>query len=210
MYGIEKMSLGKFGTNTIKPMIWGFNFLIGSLIGVLVKVSIRKLQERKLMTRDYTNDYLLNRISGFMFDLMIVAGVAAIRIEVLENLIVPLTLICLAGTIITYYYVRAYCYYLFPEYKEAAFVSMFGMLTGTNSTGMILLREVDPQFETPAANNLIYQSFWAIAFGLPLFLLLGFAPKGIYQTIISLVVIVIMFIAFNIILLRRKIFKKQK
>ncbi len=31
---------------------------------------------------------------------------------------------------------------------------MFGMLTGTASRGMILLREIDPNYETPAANNL--------------------------------------------------------
>lgn len=210
MYGVENLPIGKFGTNTVKPMIWGFNFLIGSLIGVLIKQILKKLRERNIMTRDYPNDYLLNRISGFMFDLMIVAGVAGIEIAVLKSLIIPLSIICIVGTIVTYFYVRGFCYYLFPEYKDEAFVSMFGMLTGTNSTGMILLREVDPGFATPAANNLIYQSFWAIAFGFPLFLLLGYAPKGLQETLISLTVVIVMFIIFNIILLRRKIFRKLK
>ena len=34
-----------------------------------------------------------------------------------------------------------------------------GMLTGTASTGVILLREIDGNFKTPAADNLVYQTF---------------------------------------------------
>lgn len=206
MYSIEKLPLGNFGTNTLKPLIWGFNFLIGSLFGVLLNQVLKLLKRSNLMTRDYPNNYLLNRISGFMFDLMIIAGIAAIQINVLKSLILPLIIICLIGLIATYFYVRFITYYLFPKYPEEAFVSLFGMLTGTTSTGMILLREVDPKFETPAANNLVYQSFYALAFGFPLFLLLGFAPKGLTQTLISLVIISSMFMVFNIVIFRRKIF----
>lgn len=210
MFGIEQLNIGNFGTNTLKPMIWGFNFLIGSLFAVLLKVIFKNLKKRDLMTRDYPNNYLLNRISGFMFDLMIIAGTAAIEIEVMKYLIIPLLVITLTGTIVTYFYVRKMSYTMFPTYQEEAFISLFGMLTGTNSTGMILLREVDPKFETPAASNLIYQSFYAIALGFPLFLLLGLAPQGINQTLIALAVIIAMFIIFNIILYREKIFKKNK
>ncbi len=209
MYGIEQLEIGNFGTNTLKPMIWGFNFLIGSLFAVLLKVGFRQLKKRDLMTRDYPNNYLLNRISGFMFDLMIIAGTAAIEIEVMKHLIIPLVIITLIGTIVTYFYVRTLAYKMFPTYQEEAFVSLFGMLTGTNSTGMILLREVDPKFETPAANNLIYQSFYAIALGFPLFLLLGLAPEGLIQTVIALSVIIVMFVVFNVILFREQIFKKK-
>lgn len=210
MYFIEKLPLGNFGTNTVKPLIWGFNFLIGSLFGVLLNQVLKLLKKANLMTRDYPNNYLLNRISGFMFDLMIIAGIAAIQINVLKSLIFPLVLICLIGLIVTYFYVRYLAYYLFPQYPEEAFVSLFGMLTGTTSTGMILLREVDPKFETPAANNLVYQSFYALAFGFPLFLLLGIAPKGLTQTLVSLGIIIFMFLIFNIIIFRKKIFRKTR
>ena len=49
------------------------------------------------------------------------------------------------------------------------------MLTGTASTGMILLKEIDPNFETPAAQNLILQQLSAVVFGAPLLLIVGFA-----------------------------------
>jgi ESS family glutamate:Na+ symporter len=209
MFGVENLKIGAFGDDTLKPMIWGFNFLIGSLFAVLLKFVFKRLKTRDLMTRDYPNNYLLNRISGFMFDLMIIAGTAAIEIEVMKHLVLPLVIITFVGTIVTYFYVRTLAYKMFPSYQEEAFVSLFGMLTGTNSTGMILLREVDPHFETPAASNLIYQSFYAIALGFPLFLLLGLAPRGLNETLITLAIVIVMFIAFNILLLRAQIFKSK-
>jgi len=210
MYGVEKLPLGSFGANTLKPMVWGFNFLIGSLIGALLKVVFKKLREKKIMTRAYPNNYLLNRISGFMFDIMIISGTIAIEIKVLKELIIPLILICTIGAIITYYYVRFLAYKLYPNFKEEAFVSLFGMLTGTTSTGMILLREVDPRFDTPAANNLVYQSFYAIALGFPLFYLLGVAPNGLLETLISLLIVIVMFIILNLVVFRDFLFKKKK
>jgi ESS family glutamate:Na+ symporter len=209
MYGIQKLPLGEFANKNVKPMVWGFSFLIGSIFAALLKVVFKGLKKANLMTRDYPNNYLLNRISGFMFDVMIVAGTAAIEINVLKHLIIPLVLLCVIGAIVTYFYVRKLSYFLFPDYQEETFLSLFGMLTGTTSTGMILLREVDPKFETPAANNLIYQSFYAIALGFPLFYLLGVAPQGLRQTIVSLIIVIIMFIAFNILLFRKQLFKKK-
>jgi len=209
MYGIESLPLGNFGTNTLKPLIWGFNFLIGAIFASILKLIFKKLRNTNIMTRDYPNDYLLNRISGFMFDLMIITGTAAIQIKVLKSLILPLIILTIIGTITTYFYVKKLAYKLFPKYKEESFVSLFGMLTGTTSTGMILLREVDSNFETPAANNIVYQSFYAIAFGFPLFLLLGIAPKGMVHTLISLGIVVLMFVIFNLILFRDQILKKK-
>ena len=65
---------------------------------------------------------------------------------------------------------------LFPEYTEEQFLMMYGMLTGTASTGGILLREIDGSFRTPAADNMVYQNFPAIVFGFPLMLLANLAP----------------------------------
>lgn len=209
MFGVTKLPLGDFGKDTLNPLIWGFNFLIGSIFALVLKNVFKRLRKSNIMTRDYPNNYLLNRISGFMFDIMIITGTAAIKLELLRKLLIPLIIIIVIGGIITYLYVKLTAYKLFPTYKEEAFVSMFGMLTGTTSTGMILLREVDSKFETPAANNLVYQSFYAIALGFPMFLLLGVAPKGLNHSIISLIIVTLIFIVFNIVLFRSKIFKKK-
>ena len=210
MYGIESANLGDFGTKTIKPMVWGFNFLWGTLFGVLVKNIINGSRKAKLIQREYINNYLLNRISGLCFDVMIVAGTAAISFENLRSMWLPLVLVCAIGAIVTFRFVLRCCKHLYPGYEYEGFFSMFGMLTGTASNGMILLREVDPKFETPAANNLVLQTLPAIVFGFPILLLLGFAPQSMKNTYITLGLLIVIFAAFYLFIFRKKIFKSKK
>ena len=202
--------LGNFGTNTLKPLLWGFNFLFGTLFGVIVKWIMNKFRKVKLMSREYANNYLLNRISGFCFDVMIVAGTAAISFKNLRGFIVPLIIVCTLGAIATFWYLRAASKHLYPTYQNEGFLSMFGMLTGTASNGMILLREIDPKFETPAANNLVLQTFPAIILGFPIMLILGYAPQSFQATLITLGVVTVLFIIMAGFIFRKKIFKRQK
>ena len=81
------------------------------------------------------------------------------------------------------------------------------MLTGTASTGVILLREVDGEFRTPASDNMVYQNFPAIAFGFPMMFLATLAPV---KPILTFAIFVLFFAAMNVILFRSKIFKKKK
>ena len=113
------------------------------------------------MTRQYQNNYLLSRISGVAFDLMIVAGIASINIEDLSGLWLPFALMAVAGGAVTLVYLQWICRRVYPEYYYEGLVSMYGMLTGTISSGVLLLREIDVSFQTPAANNLVIgSSFW--------------------------------------------------
>ena len=79
--------------------------------------------------------------------------------------------------------------------------------TGTASTGVILLREIDGDFKTPAADNLVYQNFPAIVFGFPMMLLATLAPV---KPILTLIILILFFLVMNIILFRSIIFKKRK
>jgi ESS family glutamate:Na+ symporter len=90
---------------------------------------------------------------------------------------------------------------------EEQFLTMYGMLTGTASTGVILLREVDGEFRTPASDNMVYQNFPAIVFGFPMMFLATLAPTKPYLTFI---IFVLFFAAMNILLFRSKIFKRRK
>ena len=75
---------------------------------------------------------------------------------------------------------------------------------------MILLRELDPSFETPAASNLVFSGMPAIAFGGGLLLLLGYAPLGRTEAIISCVILTVATVVFTLILFREKWFGKLK
>ena len=209
MYGVQQLDLGNFGTNTLKPLVWGFNFLWGTLLGVLVRWIIGRLRKRNLMQREYINNYTLDRIAGTCFDFMIVAGTAAIDFNNLRGLWLPLILVCLAGAVVTFFYVLRCCRKLYPDYEYEGFFSMFGMLTGTASNGMILLREIDPRFETPAANNLVLQTIPALAFGFPVLLLMGFAPQSMHNTLIAIAIMAVALLLFALFIFRKKKSEKK-
>ncbi len=163
---------------TVNSLLWGFNFIIGSLVAVLVKVFLSKMKRLHFMERQYQNNYLLNRISGFAFDLMIVAGIASIRLEDLSGLWLPFVLLTVFGAAATWFYLSWLCKKVYPGYYYEGLMSMYGMLTGTISSGVLLLREIDPEYSTPAANNLVLGSSFGIGFGFPVLILVGMAPKG--------------------------------
>ncbi len=190
----------------LKSIIYGFNFLFGVLVAALVKVFIKCLRKTKIMHKQYTNDFLMNRLSAFFFDLMIVAGIAAIRVDLLRDTWWVVLILGVVGAFSTYYYNLYIARKIFPEYSEEQFLVMYGMLTGTASTGVMLLRELDPDFKTPAQNNLIYQNFPAILLGFPMMIVATMAPKMPY---ITLIVITLYFIVLNLFLFRRQIFKKK-
>lgn len=206
---IQRLNLGTFGTNTIKPLMWGFNFLLGTLFGIIIKWILNLCKKAKIVRREYINNYLLNRISGFAFDVMIVAGTAAINFAEFKDFALVFVLVCLFGAVATFFYVNVICKHIFPNYRYEGFFSMFGMLTGTASNGMILLREIDPKFETPAANNLVLQTLPAVALGFPVLLLVGYGPQSWEATLVTFGCCIVVFTIFTMFLLRSKIFKKR-
>jgi ESS family glutamate:Na+ symporter len=138
---------------------------------------------------------------------MVIAGVAAIRLDDLESYWGVVIILGVVGLLVSYVYLRIVCKKLFPEYEEEQFLMMYGMLTGTASTGTILLREIDDHFRTPAADNMVYQNFPAIVFGFPLMLLANLAPK---EPILTFGILIAFFLVMNIILFRSFIFKSKK
>ena len=190
----------------LKAVIYGFNFLLGVLAATVTKSFVYKLYDKKILKKKYMNTFLMTRIRNFFFDLMVVAGIAAIQIDALGNYLWILILLGLIGLVLTYMYNHFVARVLFKNYSQEQFLGMFGMLCGTASTGIILLREVDPNFNSPVADNMVYQNFPAILFGFPLMILATMAPE---QPMLAFGILVGYFIILNIILFRSKIFKKR-
>ncbi len=179
---------------TLNPLLWGFNFMIGAGVAVLFKIGLRKLNEAKIVKHQYQNNYLLNRISGLAFDIMIVSAISTINISKLSGLWVPFILMAIAGAIVTLIHLQFTCKKAYGDYYYEGLVSMYGMMTGTISSGIILLREIDPEFKTPAANNLVVGSSFAIALGFPLLILVGIAPKSIMSCLIVMAIILVYYL----------------
>ena len=191
----------------MRSTIYGFNFLLGVLAATVLKTVLNALQKRQIIHRHYTNDFLLTRATNFFYDIMVTASIAAIRMSIIGKYWAVLLAMGVAGLIVTYLYVHYICKKLFPKYAEQQFLAMYGMLTGTASTGVILLREIDGDFKTPVADNLVYQNFPAMVFGFPILLLATMAPTKPYMT---LAIVAAFGIAIHILLMRSFLFKKKK
>ncbi|NLL48963.1 MAG: sodium:glutamate symporter, partial [Firmicutes bacterium] len=190
--------------STLEPLFWGFNFIVGSLMAIMLRGFFKSLRKTKLMTRQYQNNYLLSRISGLAFDIMIVAGIASIDIADLSGLWLPFILLSIAGGVVTFYWLKWICKEIYPDYFYEGMVSMYGMLTGTISSGVLLLREIDPEFETPAANNLLTGSSFAILMGAPMLLLIGLAPISPLMTLVTLGLLIVYLIPLLLFLFKAK------
>lgn len=186
-------------SKTLTSLVWGFNFIIGALLAIICRTIIRGLTRAGIMTRQYTNNYLMSRIAGTAFDFMVVAGIAAINFEDLSGLWLPFVLMGVAGGVVTFIYLNRMCRVLYPGYRDEGMLAMYGMLTGTISSGVLLLREIDPSFQTPAANNLLTGSSFAIVFGIPMLLLIGLAPESdtmLFVTLALLIVYLLLLLLF--------------
>ena len=188
---------------------WGFNFLWASLAAMLIKVVVKQLHRHNLMHRVYINNYQMDRISGFSFDLMIVAGVAAIEINDIRSYILPVVVLSVVGAVITYVYIRKVSKECFKGFEHEMFLMAFGTLTGTASNGMILMKEVDPGLRTPTSSLYILSNFPGMVMIAPLLLLLGIAGKTLTNAIIACAIFFMLWAAYTVFLFRRRIFKKR-
>ena len=202
MYGLSAL------LPSLADTLFGFNFLIGVILTIPAKAILNKLYDKGIVKKRIINNYMMDRISGLAFDIMIVAGVAAIRLPLLAEYWAVLLIMAVYGTIVTFVYVNFVSKKLFGAYRHEQFLAFFGMLTGTASTGMILLREIDGSYRTPASENLVYQSLPAIVFGFPLMFLAPYAATSDLAALITCIVVGACFVVLNLLLFRRTIFKK--
>ena len=193
-------------TNSIA---WGFNFLWASLAAMLIKFVVGRLRRHNLMHRVYINNYQMDRISGFSFDLMIVAGVAAIEINDIKNYILPVVILSVVGAVITYIYIRMVSKECFKGFEHELFLMCYGTMTGTASNGMILMKEIDPGLQTPTSSLYILSTFPAMVMIAPLLFLLGFAAKSPTNAVIACAIFFVLWSAYTVYMFRRRIFKKR-
>ena len=205
--GLSAISVGL--GKTLNTLLWGFNFIIGSAIAVLLRVLLEKAKNRGLIVRQYQNNYLLNRISGFFFDIMIVAGISSINIEDLSGLWVPFVLMAVAGGVFTWLFLKKVCKWAYPDYYYEGLISMYGMMTGTISSGILLLREIDSDLSTPAANNLVSGSSVGIILGAPVLVLVSLAARSDLMTGIVMLIAAV-YMTVLLLVLHRISFGRKK
>ena len=200
--------LGKLSAFT-NSIAWGFNFLWAALAAMAIKAVNRQLRKRNVMHRGYINNYQMDRVSGFAFDMMIVAGVAAIEINDIKNYILPIVVLSIVGALITYVYVRLVAKECFKGFEHEFFLMSFGTFTGTASNGMILMKEIDPGLKTPTSSLYILSTFPAMVMIAPLLFLLKFAGGSLEKSLIACGIFFLLWVVYTVYMFRRRIFRKK-
>jgi len=191
------------------PTFWGFAFMLAAAVAICVRMILRRLVKSGIMHRKYPNKYMMNRISGASFDISIVSALFLVSISTLGSLWIPVLIMTTVGGLATVFYMRFMCPLIYKNYKDEAFLAFYGMLTGTIANGMILTREIDSDFKTPAGDDLVIGSSAAIVLGLPLLLLIAQAPRPGNLWWVFLV-IVLYFLALFGFLVKDAIIKPKK
>lgn len=161
--------------SSIASVITSFSYLIGVFIAMGLRAFLRFLERSGHRTNVLLDDYMMSNISSFAMNVMITAAVMSIEIGVIKEYYPILIALSIAGTIATFLFVEFFSRYIFKGKLENHYkLVMFGMLCGVASTGLALLRGLDPDLKTETANNVVVLgSAFATVVGFPLMILLG-------------------------------------
>ncbi|MCA9682197.1 MAG: hypothetical protein KC457_08380 [Myxococcales bacterium] len=157
----------------VQPTLYGFHFLLATGFAL----ALRPVAARMPGGNPLDND-LLSRIGSTIVDVATCAALAAVRIEVLLDYLAPVLLISTMGGLMTLLACVWMARRAFPIAPFHHTVVTFGSLTGTATTGLALLRMLDPQLEGPAARNYVLAVTPSALLGLPLFALMPLPILG--------------------------------
>ena len=154
-YGAVSL-LGRWLPPEAAAMLWGFFFFFGLAAALAVRKGLQRLGVDHLV-----DGGIQRRITGWSVDYLVVATVAAIRVTIVWQYWLPISLIIVLNAIATTGLVVWLGRRLsaFPLERTAA---IFGTVTGTVSSGLLLLRMCDPDFRTPVALEIALMNVLAL------------------------------------------------
>ena len=154
-YGIITV-LGGFLPADAAKMLWGFFFFFGLGVALVVKWVMKQLRIQYLADAG-----VQRRITGFSVDFLIVATVAAIQLKIVWDYMVPISILAVVNgvmtTVLVVYFGRR-----LSTYSLERTAAIYGVVTGTVSCGLLLLRIVDPDFKTPVAYEIAVMNVFSL------------------------------------------------
>ena len=120
--------------------------------GLVVQVFDQKYDKQKLIDHG-----LIRCIQNLALDFLVVSAIATIRVDVVLAALVPLGMLVVAGIVWNVFCVTVLARRLLPDAWFERSIAEMGQSMGVTATGLLLLRVVDPDYESPAANAFAYK-----------------------------------------------------
>lgn len=155
----------------IRTLGFGILFTWGMCIGMLVRISLAKIGAAHIIDSE-----TVKRITNTSVDYMICAVFLAISVSELKNVIIPLIISVILISFVTLVVVIWFAKRA-PGFCFERALAVFGCYTGTAASGLLLLRIVDPNLDSPAAVELGIMNVLIMLICQPLFLVFPFIPK---------------------------------
>lgn len=185
--------------------LWTFHFIFAAIIAIIMRQLLQKLD-----LAFFIDDTSMTRLSNLFMDFMIVASIAAISMVVVAAYWLPLLLISISAIFGTYLFLQYFCRISFQEYHLERFTAIYGNMTGTLQSGLLLLRLLDPKMESPVSYNLLYGSGLALLLGFPLLLLINAPVHYFENTTLGFIAVLAIMILYLFILTGAWYFSKER
>lgn len=147
----------------LKPLVWTVFFILCCIVGMGVRTFIIKINKKHLLCNGVNA-----RISNTLVDFLVCGTFISIQVGNVVQYAWPYFLSVIGITLVVALMCWFYCRKLEEEGPEN-FAFLFGTCTGTISTGLILLRMIDPQGKSQAPVEMAIGT----AFATPLAVLLS-------------------------------------
>ena len=124
------------------------------------------------------DDDTLTRVSGFSVDFMVSGALAAISLVFVGKYWLPIVVMStLCGLMITFT-VPWMSSRMFNDYKFERMLMLYGVSTGTLSTGLALLRVMDPEFKTKVSSDYMLSAGLTFILAIPFILSINLPAKA--------------------------------
>ncbi len=122
-------------------------FPLCMLGGLVVQIIEQRFDKNRLI-----DSGLIRRIQNSSLDFLVVAAIATIKLNLILAGLVPLLLLVAAGIAWNVFCVMWLARRVLPDAWFERAIAEMGQSMGVTATGLLLLRVVDPDYETPAAD----------------------------------------------------------
>jgi len=142
-----------WGNAAVKDLTDNFPlFPLCMIGGLIVQVLANRFDRHRLIDRGLTR-----RIQNTALDFLVVAAIATIKVESVAEGIVPFAILVAAGIGWNVFCVMVLARRLLPDAWFERSIAEMGQSMGVTATGLLLLRVVDPDYESPAADAFAYK-----------------------------------------------------
>lgn len=152
---------------------------------------------KKLGLGDYIDRPTINRIAGVALDYLVCSAIATLSLKVFSLYMVPLIVtiasVILANIIVNFYF----AWKLFDDDWFERAMGSYGLESGVLATGLMLLRVVDPKFETTGQESAAASAALCYPWSLPYIMfmpMLSFVLPGWMLFAVSAALWVVMYV----------------